>query len=375
MLAKPITEITEDDLDRLVAERTPERRTIDFKRDLPAKTDEARKEFLYDVSSFANAAGGHLVFGIDEREGAAISLTGVEIDNVDQLKVTFSERIRDGIRPAISGAEIETIKLRNGRYAVIISIPRSWNPPHQVVFQKSFRFYGRDTNNKYQIDVGELRTIFSLSNSIAERIRLFRVERIARIVSGEIPYPIRAGARTITHILPFSAFAQGDYTNLDGIAAHTNEFVTMIGGHSFNRYNVDGYAVASEDAYAQVFNNGAVEIVRAWSDQVRSESLGRPYIPGGFLEDKIREQMQSTIALLRKLGVTPPIALMLSIVGVNNWYIAAGNGLYGLFDRDVVLPPEVVIESFNESEQTDSATLITSLWRAAGRPRSPVRNG
>ena len=42
-----------------------EGRTLDYKRTLPGSTDEEKREFLADVSSFANAAGGDIVYGID----------------------------------------------------------------------------------------------------------------------------------------------------------------------------------------------------------------------------------------------------------------------------------------------------------------------
>lgn len=58
---KPLDDVTEADLDALVVAGSPERRVRDYKAALPGGTDSERKEFLFDVSSFANAAGGHLI--------------------------------------------------------------------------------------------------------------------------------------------------------------------------------------------------------------------------------------------------------------------------------------------------------------------------
>ena len=60
-LDKPIEEIVEADLQYLVTSGISEGREIDFKRDLYGSTDADRKEFLNDVSSFANTAEGHLL--------------------------------------------------------------------------------------------------------------------------------------------------------------------------------------------------------------------------------------------------------------------------------------------------------------------------
>jgi predicted HTH transcriptional regulator len=66
MIPKPLAEITESDLLGLITNGIAESRTLDYKRSLPGNSDADKKEFLADVSSFANTAGGDLVFGIDE---------------------------------------------------------------------------------------------------------------------------------------------------------------------------------------------------------------------------------------------------------------------------------------------------------------------
>jgi len=64
MIPKPVDEINKSDIETLVDLKTAERRTLDYKELLPGNTDEEKKEFLYDASSFANAAGGDLIFGV-----------------------------------------------------------------------------------------------------------------------------------------------------------------------------------------------------------------------------------------------------------------------------------------------------------------------
>ena len=55
---KPLDQITADDLQALIDAQAPEKRTLDYKATLPGNADADKKEFLADVSSFANAAGG-----------------------------------------------------------------------------------------------------------------------------------------------------------------------------------------------------------------------------------------------------------------------------------------------------------------------------
>ena len=69
MIPKPIDEITKADIDALLTAKVAERRTLDYKELLPGGVDDAKKEFLYDVTSFANASGGDLVFGVTDQKG------------------------------------------------------------------------------------------------------------------------------------------------------------------------------------------------------------------------------------------------------------------------------------------------------------------
>jgi schlafen family protein len=64
MIDKPIGEISVEDVEGLRINGVPESRTLEYKRELPGGTDSDRKEFLADVSSFANAVGGDLVYGV-----------------------------------------------------------------------------------------------------------------------------------------------------------------------------------------------------------------------------------------------------------------------------------------------------------------------
>jgi len=67
MIEKPIDKIAHHDIESLVTNQVRERRTLEYKRELPGNKDSDKNEFLADVSSFANAIGGDLLFGVDEK--------------------------------------------------------------------------------------------------------------------------------------------------------------------------------------------------------------------------------------------------------------------------------------------------------------------
>lgn len=61
MISKGIEQITEEDLQNLIGNSVSERKTIEYKQTLPGNSDSDKKEFLADVSSFANASSGDLI--------------------------------------------------------------------------------------------------------------------------------------------------------------------------------------------------------------------------------------------------------------------------------------------------------------------------
>jgi hypothetical protein len=268
---KPLLQVTAGDLQDLLDNQEPEGRQLDYKRDAIGQTDSDKREFLFDVSSFANTQGGCLVFGIDEERGVPTKLVGLG-SNIDPDKeiLRIEQLVRAGIRPAISGIQTKSISLPNGKLALVMRVPKSWNPPHQVTFQKALRFYARDSNGKYQIEVDELKSIFSLSGTVAERIREFRLERIGQIVGGSAPVALLDGGILVLHVVPFSAFGGAVSFPLRDVVRVPNKFPPLQNRAAKNfQITFDGLLTSSnaeappapQRAYTLVMRTGIVEAV------------------------------------------------------------------------------------------------------------------
>ena len=190
-LEKPIEEIVEADLRDLIENKVSERKTVEYKQALPGKSDGDKKEFLADVSSLANASGGHLVYGMKEEGDAPVELCGMEIIDPGSAVSALDNSIRNGIRPRIPGFVVHPVPLSSGRTAIVIHVRKSFASPHMVTFGGSSRFYARNSNGKYRLDVDEIRSAFLLSDSIAERVRQFRLDRIAKMMADETPVTVK----------------------------------------------------------------------------------------------------------------------------------------------------------------------------------------
>ena len=75
---KPLELVEEADLQALVTSKDAEAKRIEYEEKLPGNLNSSKKEFLANVSSFANAVGGDLIFGVKADHGVPTEVCGVE---------------------------------------------------------------------------------------------------------------------------------------------------------------------------------------------------------------------------------------------------------------------------------------------------------
>src|SRR5687768_1280670 len=131
LVDKPLESITEQDLLDLISNKVREDKRIEFKVCLPGNSDKEKREFLADVSSFANASGGDLIFGMKAQSGVASQLVGLQLASVDAEILRLENILRDSLDPRIPNIKLRGIDLTSGA-ALVIRIARSWIPPHRV---------------------------------------------------------------------------------------------------------------------------------------------------------------------------------------------------------------------------------------------------
>ena len=98
LLHLPLDKITEQNLRELIETGARESLYIDYKCRTYARDDAARKEFLADICSFANAAGGDIVIGMAENAGVPSEITPFT-GNADQERLRLEGMARDGVEP------------------------------------------------------------------------------------------------------------------------------------------------------------------------------------------------------------------------------------------------------------------------------------
>jgi Schlafen, AlbA_2 len=382
MINAPIDAITSEHIYSLLENKMPEGRTIEYKQELPGRLDEEKKEFLADISSFANASGGDLIYGIAEKDGVPVEIKGLENFNEDKDISHLDRVIRDNIMPRILGYQILPIPINDPKRGpiLIIRIPRSWSGPHMVTHKRTSRFFTRCSAGKYQMDVGELRAAFALTGDLSERIRHWRDDRLVRVISGETPVQLCHGPCMVLHLVPLDSFE-----NAHRIAA--KELITPekpidfapIGHVNHSRYlNLDGMvthytSLSAGDmdvatAYCQVFRSGRIEAVRSIYVNPQTST-----IPKSANEHNIIEATARYLRSLEALDVLPPIVLMCTFTGMKDLCIGCVDDSVlepHPIDREVLHLPDVMIAESPRHIPRLLQPTFDALWNACGLVRS-----
>lgn len=380
MINKNIEEITKDDLQALINNGVLERKTLEYKQSLPGNSDSDKKEFLADVTSFANTSGGDLIFGIIEDSGTGIptALQGLNITNTDEEKVRLDNLIRTGVQPRLPQVNIVPIPLDNSKVVLIIRVQKSWISPHRVTLGGHDKFYSRNSSGKYPLDVGELRIAFNLSETIIEKIRHFNIDRVSKILDNDTPMSFHYRAKITLHLIPLISFYPAQYFSIDIIASNPGKMPPIYARGWNHRYNLDGFLTYSEfetgkiHSYVQLFRNGIIEAVEG---ELLNPERNILKIPSVAYEEKLINSLNIYLSILKELNVEPPIFVFLKLFGVKGYSMGINPARYlvhnnNVIDRDILSLPEIIVDKYEDDITKLLKPAFDSIWNACGFQRS-----
>ncbi len=363
---KPIQELTLEDIQMLIGNQVPESRTLDYKRDLYSDKTKGKRDFLCDVTAFANTVGGCLVIGVDERAGVPTGIPGVELEDFDKLRLTWEHLLRDCTDPPLRSLEMHQILLESGKSILIIHVPRSLARPHAVRHDKYFRFHGRNTTGNYPYEVDAIRRAVLDAETTTIRIKNFRNDRLSLIAVGQTPTPIGPdAAKSVLHVIPLSAFEMNERVDLR--TARDRDLMFRRDRLPAVRYNLDGrLAGDGKWGYVQLFRNGIIEAVDVSlltpsPDQWASGRTVRRI--ASELEETVIVATSRYLELLRKLEIDSPVYVALALLNVRGY--SRGEWSSSI-DRDDVIIPEQLIHELNTHVPTILKPIFDSLCNACG---------
>lgn len=370
----------------LLAAKQREDRTLDYKQALPGTNDDARNDFLADVTAMANTSGGVILYGIEEQrdtEGKATGqperVCGLPGVNVEQERQRLVNWLKHNVDPNIPGVDIyEVVGVADGP-VIAVQTPRSWSAPHLIQMGRRVAFYRRNSVGNQPMDWHEIRSAFAAGEGERERIERFRNDRLGKIISNSVGWTLDEGARLVLHVVPIGALGAESVVDVQAAEKQPDPMHPMGNVLGVSRFVYEGvlnYVHAARDvcqAYTLLYREGVLESV--YIGIVR-ERDSRRFIPSQSFEEDVLERLPGYMSLLAQNGRTPPYLVMLTLSGVQgaemgvdtrNWIEQPNVSRIG---HDCLVLPPVFINEAAVDVATAMRPVFDAVWNAAGWPAS-----
>ena len=238
---KPTREISAADLLRLVAERVPEDRHLDYKQAPYPSTDPGKKELIKDVCSFANTDGGYIIIGIRD-DGERRAADFINVENVEGVRHSIIDSCLEKIEPRLE-LDVGNIEV-DGNNVVIVRVPESDRKPHCAKPDAEHHYFWRryEDGNKI-MSPAEIRECFEgdrTNRALAEIVRELESLRREHVATREAS--IEIGENNLLQVTTLELF-------LDHLE---NRFLAAIGRIPFFRLTATPLPLRTLDMHLEV---------------------------------------------------------------------------------------------------------------------------
>lgn len=367
-----------EDVIRLIENEVAENRILDYKRELKIKDREEKKEFLSDISSFANTSGGIIIFGIEELKdsknqntGIPKQIFGLEIDNIDKTILQIEDIVSNNIEPKIFGLAIKFLEY-NDKYILIIGINKGLGLPHMVTYNSSNKFYRRKNTGKELLDVYELYNLFTTNLSLYETANELRNDRIETVRNNMFIPGIEIRHSFFLHIIPLGYLNSPNLIDISKLETRNMLIEKLKPIHSMGynyRYNLEGfmtYPAGPIYSYTQFFRQGMIE----WYTTTLAKDNGNNVIfDGKQIEAVVIDKIESTFSLFDYLKIDPPYAVYITLFDINNTRISVSTRYTQYSDpisqSKMILPP-AVFNTIGTNIYETMKPIFDIFWQMAG---------
>lgn len=373
MLLTPLNELDEPKLQALCNEQCPESETIDFKRAIPRASDKDKHEFLKDISAFANASGGDLVYGISEENGFAKAIVPVTEESEDILRRRLGQILDAGLEPRIAGIKFHFINVTNG-YVLIIRVPASFDAPHRYLFNNHSKFVMRTGTHITELSYAELRSAFDRTATLVEKARNFRAIRIQAVSQGKTWKPLLSGPVCVVHLISIAGMSGKKKLDIQSLYDEYQSFISEGWGSASRSLNLDGLIVyprmIGDNKIAssnQIFRAGAFEALRYGGKFTNLESKT---IPSTTVSSYFRNTIIQFLNAAKDLGLSGPAIIGISLLSVEGFEFSYENKSYwqssALSDREHLILADEWIENIDSVTNADEIIqpILDVLWQA-----------
>ncbi len=175
---KELREIVLSDIEFLIANEVAEDVTLEYKEKPWERNDEGTRELLRDISSMANARGGHILVGIQEdpsKDGIPIRIVGVS-DHEREMQRIMNVCLAS-IDEKILGLDVVALPYQADKHILVIRVPKSTRVPHMITFKGLYQCWRRHGKQKNVMSIDEIRESCLKVESIWRDLEDFVEER------------------------------------------------------------------------------------------------------------------------------------------------------------------------------------------------------
>lgn len=384
--SKPFERIVEDDVRALVTGGVFEDRTLEFKSRLNLDGDQQRAEFLKDLSAFANASGGTIVYGIEEgsgdNQGRAVNATGLRL-SPEETHQLIENLLRDGVDPRIPSVLHKAVRASGDSYFYVVRVAGSALAPHMVMLPPlRYRFFQRlntsvSTMSASQISELVLRARSAMDRAealVAKRQKLLQERGMGRMVQTAEGSARVAASQAILHVVPL--FPLENPWNLGIPEAHQRlQEVKAFGAtspYSEPRFTAEGlYNILENMRHVVFLRSGAVEFQRF--DVVQPGRAGELIFKAWDLEWDIVEALEECMRLTED-GLLPlPATVQLALISVDTSQLFPHPHADQVIGRPVsgsplLMTPRLMTE-WGETAAEVTHRMFDEIWQSWGTPR------
>ena len=391
MIAKKISEISLDDINLLIENEVGENKSLEYKSELHLESRDEKKEFLADITAFANADGGDIIFGVkeDAQTGLPVELVGICVKSVDDIVLKVENLLRDSVSPRIPTVVYKALNMPEDKIILIIRIDASYLSPHRVIYGGFDKFFSRNSKGKYPMDVDELRSSFIMSHTLYQSIDNYLEEKLIVISQNKNRELLKNKPFFVFQFIPVSAFRNNDKYSIEKIN-NSMETSRLNTDDSFrftnNRIIVDGIVTGYKIEGSQEFSrkihlrsNGIIEMSTTdffFPQYTRGEILSKPYdvFSSGDMVKCCISLTDKVKTYYSDIGIASPIVLSCAILNGMGYSLPRGSGAglmrgnYGnVIDREFLIIPTILIKDFEQATTQMLKPMFDSIWNAFGQ--------
>ena len=369
---RPLRTVSQIDLQRLIDDAVCESLYLDYKQALSLDDKDQKKEFLRDITAFANAEGGLLIYGIQEERdaqnkptGIPEAMPGIPLANRDAQLLKIEHIMKDGIDERLPRYELETVDLGNGNHVLMIRVPASLRAPHMVTSDGERRFHIRANRGKQDMSTAQIRDTVLRGQAIEERVRQFVEDRHKKLRS-----IVGHKAFWLLHLVPLVRDAHVIDVTKPEIAERLQSMGADFGSRPI--YCLEGFMVCRREngehlSHALTFRDGTIEVFDRHA--FRSNEQKR-YFYGPSFQQSLSQALSSGLQLYSEGLVSFPAAASVILNHVSGYSFPPNfmTTMPTVTEECVSADPIIIHDSTADPMELLRPTLHL-IWNAFGQPR------